>query len=167
MIFEIQNLKFKIFSPQLRIKNLKFKSNRGFTLIELLIVIFVISILISILLPNIKGMQQEGNIVAAKGDLKSLSAAINSYYTHNEQTYPGELNFLTQVTPKLISNLPTDRFAKGNYNYTAISDYYVVWTNGPNKKQDYQIKTNTQTGEIYIDKNTIKDDILETNLPIQ
>ena len=61
---------------------------RGFTIIELLIVIAVISILIGIALPRFRGMQEEGKIAQAKGELRTLQTAVESYYIHNSNTYP-------------------------------------------------------------------------------
>lgn len=61
---------------------------KGFTLIELLIVIAVISILIGIALPRFKGMQEEGKIAQAKAELRTLQTAVESYYIHNNNTYP-------------------------------------------------------------------------------
>src|SRR3989339_339671 len=60
---------------------------KGFTLIELLIVIAVISILIGIALPRFKGMQDEGNIAKATGELRTLKTAVESYYIHNNSTF--------------------------------------------------------------------------------
>ncbi|UCD15446.1 MAG: prepilin-type N-terminal cleavage/methylation domain-containing protein, partial [Candidatus Omnitrophota bacterium] len=59
--------------------NKKRKVLMGFTLIELLIVIAVISILLSIALPRFRGMQEEGNIAKAKGELRTLQTAVESY----------------------------------------------------------------------------------------
>jgi ornithine carbamoyltransferase len=71
---------------------------KGFTLIEMLIVIAVISILIGIALPRFKGMQDEGNIAKAKGELRTLQTAVESYRIHNTAypaTYPGDIEGAT------------------------------------------------------------------------
>jgi general secretion pathway protein G len=107
---------------------------RGFTLIELLIVIAVISILVSIALPRFRGMQDEGNIAKAKGELRTLQTAIESYYIHNNNTYPGNLSTLTSQTPRIVGALPTDPFTSGsNYGYSVsgAGTYYVVYSIGP------------------------------------
>ena len=109
-------------------------NKRGFTLIELLIVIMVISILVGISLPRFKGMQDEGNIAKAKGELRTLQTAVESYYIHNSNTYPTALSSLTTATPNIIgSALPTDPFTSGsNYGYaqSASVRYYVIYSVG-------------------------------------
>lgn len=106
----------------------------GFTLIELLIVIAVIAILIGIALPRFKGMQDEGNIAKAKGELRTLQTAVESYYIHNNNAYPAALATLTSATPNIIgTSLPTDPFtAASDYGYalSANSRYYVIYSIG-------------------------------------
>lgn len=140
-------------------------SQKGFTLLELLIVIMIIGILASIILPEFKGMQQEGEIVAAKGDLNTLKIAVESYYTHNERVYPSSLTELLSATPRIISSIPQDRFNKCcAYNYEVVEDeYYIIWSNGPNKKKDFQIVLPGPE----IPKSSLKDDILATNIPVK
>ena len=107
---------------------------KGFTLIELLIVIAVISILIGIALPRFRGMQEEGNIAKAKGELRTLQTAIESYYIHNNNTYPSGLSDLTSATPLIVGSLPDDPFNSGNdYGFDASDngDYFVVYSTGP------------------------------------
>ncbi len=109
---------------------------KGFTIIELLIVIAVIAILIGITLPRFRGMQEEGNITKAKGELRTLQTAVESYYIHNNNTYPTSLSSLTTASPNIIgSSLPTDPF-NGTSNYGAATDgatpvkFYVIYSVG-------------------------------------
>jgi general secretion pathway protein G len=113
---------------------------KGFTIIELLIVIAVISILIGLTLPRFRGMQEEGNIAKAKGELRTLQTAVESYYIHNSNTYPSALSSLTSATPNIVgSSLPTDPFNNSGYgalNYGYATDgaspvkYYVIYSIG-------------------------------------
>jgi general secretion pathway protein G len=108
----------------------------GFTLIELLIVIAVISILIGIALPRFKGMQEEGNIAKAKGELRTLQTAVESYYIHNNNTYPSSLSALTSQTPNIVSSIPDDPFAASGTSYSYVrggtnNRYYVIYSVGP------------------------------------
>jgi general secretion pathway protein G len=109
---------------------------KGFTLIELLIVIAVISILVSIALPRFRGMQDEGNIAKAKGELRTLQTAVESYYIHNDNVYPPNLGALTTQIPLIVANLPTDPFTTAsNYGYSVSGngEYYVIYSVGPAK----------------------------------
>lgn len=106
---------------------------KGFTLIELIIVIAVISILIGIALPRFRGMQEAGYIAQAKGELRTLQTAVESYYIHNSEVLPATLIALTTTTPNIVGTvLPTDPFAASgtNYVYTTAGSYYVIYSVG-------------------------------------
>lgn len=138
----------------------KNEKNGGFTLLELLIVIGVIAILASIIIPAFKGMQEEGDRTAAQGDLKAIKLALESYYVHHDRAYPTYITELVTASPRIVSELPDDRFNRGHaYNYINLTDYYCVWTDGPDEKQ--QIIIDTEKQKILVPKNS--DDIYETN----
>ena len=105
---------------------------KGFTILELMIVIAVIAILVGIALPRFKGMQDEGNIARAKGELRMRQTAVESYAIHNNNTLPAALTNLTTAIP-LISGatLPTDPFGGANYGYTVNGSYFVIYSIGP------------------------------------
>jgi len=106
---------------------------KGFTLIELIIVIAVISILIGIALPRFRGMQDAGYIAQAKGELRTLQTAVESYYIHNNETLPATYADLEGDTPNIIgTTAPTDPFNSGSDYGAAINgDYYVIYSVGP------------------------------------
>jgi prepilin-type N-terminal cleavage/methylation domain-containing protein len=60
---------------------------RGFTLIELLVVITVIAILIALLFPAFKGVQDQAKRTQAKNDVTQIVTAVNAFYTEYG-TYP-------------------------------------------------------------------------------
>lgn len=107
---------------------------KGFTLIELLIVIAVISILIGIALPRFRGMQEEGKIAQAKGELRTLQTAMESYCIHNG-SYPAALSTLTTAVPKIVGEIPDDPFKSGS-TYVLGTDggspvkYYIIYSVG-------------------------------------
>ena len=115
--------------------------SKGFTLIELLIVIAVISILIGIALPRFKGMQDEGNIAKAKGELRTLQTAVESYYIHNALAYPATGSSaletaLAAATPSIITTVPTDPFSSTGADYGYVlggtnDKFYVIYSAGP------------------------------------
>ncbi len=112
---------------------------KGFTILELLVVIMVISILIGIALPRFKGMQDEGNIAKAKGELRTLQVALESYYIHNANAYPTGLATLTAATPAILTTIPNDPFNSAAvataYGYVRAgtgSKFYVIFSGGIN-----------------------------------
>ena len=112
---------------------------KGFTIIELLIVIAVISILVGIALPRFKGMQDEGKIAQAKGELRTLQTAVESYYIHNNNAYPATgstalQTALASATPSIINYVPTDPFSSADYVYVmggTNSKFYIIYSVGP------------------------------------
>lgn len=109
---------------------------KGFTLVELLIVIMVIAILIGIALPRFGGMRDEGNTVKAAAELRTLQAAIESYYIHQGHAYPeagGWQTTLTGVAPQIIGAVLNDPFTSpaAPYSYQKAGSYYIIWSKGP------------------------------------
>ena len=108
---------------------------RGFTLIELLIVIMVIAILIGIALPRFRGMQEEGDLAKAKGELRTIQVAVESYYIHNVRTYPADaaLTNVEGASPNIISAVPNDPFNSASdygWDLSANGRYYVIYSVG-------------------------------------
>ncbi len=111
------------------------KMKKGFTLIELLTVIAIISILVGIALPRFKGMQDEGNIAKAKGELRTLQTAVESFYIHNNQAYPIDLAALNTATPSIVTATPNDPFAAAGTAYRYVrggtgNRFYVIYSIG-------------------------------------
>ena len=110
-------------------------SKKGFTILELLIVISVIAILTGIALPRFKGMQDEGNIAKAKGELRTLQTAVESYATHNNNTLPAALSNLTTASPSVVgTTLPKDPFVSGgatDYVFVKGAPFYAIYSVGP------------------------------------
>lgn len=110
---------------------------KGFTLVELLIVIMVIAILIGIALPRFGGMRDEGNTVKAAAELRTLQAAVESYYIHNAHKYPTAgatwQTELTAAAPQIIGAALDDPFAASGtqYGYAKNGSYYVIYSKGP------------------------------------
>ena len=110
-------------------------AKKGFTIIELLIVISVIAILIAMAIPRFRGVQEEGNVAKAKGELRSLQIAVEGYLMHTK-SLPESLDVLIDAAtkPNLVgASLPKDPFtdAQGNYGYKKSGQYYCIWSVGP------------------------------------
>ncbi len=112
---------------------------KGFTIIELLIVIAVIAILVGIALPRFKGMRDEGNIAKAKGELRTLQTAVESYRIH-DGAYPaaaGWQDTLIAAKPQIISAAMVDPFGAASAQYVLVlssgttGHFYAIYSVGP------------------------------------
>ena len=127
------------------------KGKRGFTLIELIIVIAVISILLGIALPRLRGMIEEGNTAKAAAECRALQAAVESYYIHHSKVYPATgatwESALTGATPKLIGVALIDPFSSSSAQYqfgkSPSGFYYIIWSVGPDNTADVTGVDNT------------------------
>jgi type II secretion system protein G len=117
------------------------RGSMGFTLIEMMIVIVVIAILIGVLLPSFRGTQDEAAEQRARSEIRTVATALESYYIHNSNAYPADLDDLTSASPRIISTVPDDPFnptAGSDYTYL-LSDngvYYCVVSFGIDREQD-------------------------------
>jgi len=114
----------------------------GFTLIELLIVIAIILILIAIALPNFLEAQMRARVTKAKGEMRSLHLAMDSYFL-DWKIYPAEherdeggknnrrqrgLEWLTSPI-SYIKHLPEDPFAAFGED-SKVTTYVTYETGG-------------------------------------
>ena len=149
--------------------------NRGFTIIEMLIVIAIIAVLVGIALPRLRSMQMEGDYAKASGELRTLQAAVESYYIHNSRAYPAQATTVsstwqavitpTTVVPNIIAAALNDPFstAGAQYRYATSgtgtsSEYYVIFSLGPNHTAGI---TGVDTAGALL--GTVGDDILVSN----
>ncbi len=102
---------------------------QGFTLIELMIVIAIISILASIIIPNITRAREQAQIGACKENLKAISTGILMYLNDHPETT--DVNLPSDIEPDYISKIPVcpaDGFEyRGGYcsNSCGVSIIYV------------------------------------------
>jgi len=123
------------------------RSSRAFTIIEMLIVIAIIAVLVGISLPRLRSMQMEGDYAKAAGELRTLQAAVESYYIHNSRAYPAQgtsvstawqSTALTGATPQIVAAALTDAFSPGTQYRWATSagsnsEYYIIFSVGPDR----------------------------------
>ena len=123
---------------------MKDRRGKGFTLIELIIVIAVITLLIGLALPRLRGMIDRGNKAKAGAELKALQAAVESYYVENK-AYPPDgsatwQSALIAARPQLIGSALLDPFSASGVQYqydkSANGLYYIIWSIGPDAAAD-------------------------------
>ena len=111
----------------------KRKHNAGFTLVELMVVISIIAILATIVGYNVIGAVDDGNVAAAKAQIKNFETALIAYKLKYKR-FPerledlvnnqGGINFLNSKT------LPKDPWEK-EYMYTLQgSSQYTILSYG-------------------------------------
>lgn len=117
------------------------RNQKGFTLVELVIVMAVIALILSVVIPNLRGMQQEGQITKAESELQTLKTAVVSYWRNNNNTYPADIHStLTGASPAVITSVLADPFNtdadNATYGYLTGTDdnfgpYFAIYTKGP------------------------------------
>jgi general secretion pathway protein G len=139
---------------------------KGFSLIELLIVMSVVAILVAIIIPSFRGIQQEGWITKAEKEVHTLQLAIESYYRH-KNAYPTALSDLLTAQPQIINTMPKDPWKTDGDNYgyekgtmAGFGEYYVVYSKSINGNKDWQVNTGTPSLA------SSGDDVVLSNLPV-
>lgn len=123
---------------------------KAFTIIELLIVMAVITIIVGILLPRIRGMQDQANITKSQAELRTLQTAIESYAITHQGSLPGTDTWtsdLATANPRIVASVPNDPFRSpaGPYTYAVSGRYYVIYSVGPNNDAAYVINNDVLT----------------------
>ena len=118
------------------------RSTRAFTLIELLVVIAIIAILVGLLLPAFKAVQNQARSTQAKNDLTQIVNAVNAFYTDYGK-YPlvtADATYGSTTIPNnaLMYTLRADATtANGNPNANnAVNTRQIVYINPPYVKND-------------------------------
>ena len=114
---------------------------KGFTLVELVIVMAVIAVILSVVIPNLRGMQNESQLTKAQGELNTLKTALTSYWRNNSNAYPANITTaLTGASPQILAQVLSDPWltdtTNSTYGYESGSDtifglYFAVYTKGP------------------------------------
>lgn len=95
-------------------KNMKLTTESGFTLIELLVVIVVLGLLAGMIAPKIMGRADDAKIVRAKGDIQSLSTALDMYKL-DSGIYPDTEQGLSALVEAPTSGTLPKKWKTGGY----------------------------------------------------
>ncbi len=129
---------------------MKPSDTKGFTLLEVLLVIAIILIIAGLALPRFFDVQEHAKEAVARGDLRVLQTAIDSYLL-NTNTLPDPFEIgpkLEGAKPAIITDYESfkDPFAPPNvdqhYHYAnatspdGLKKYYVFWSIGRNQTDE-------------------------------
>lgn len=90
------------------------------TLIEIIMVIVIIGIIAAIAIPNVTNSYRLGNENAARGNLGIISAAMETYSTANNGSYPTLESQLTTASPPYLYR---------TFSGSSIQGYGYVYSN--------------------------------------
>ena len=111
------------------------KFRRAFTLIELLVVISIIAILMALLFPAFKGVQDQAKRTQAKNDLMQIVTAVNAFYTEYGQ-YPITYNASDLTFDGLAGNTNDKLFNELRASFPVNNPKNIVFLNPPAVKDN-------------------------------
>lgn len=100
-------------------------------MIELITVIFIIAVLASIMIPNMRKAFLRAQLTGCQSNLRNIATAVNQYEVE-KKAFPTSL---TEITPNYIKIIPTcpsaavDTYTDG-YQVSADSDKYSIHCKG-------------------------------------
>ncbi len=130
------------------------KPQSAFTLIELLVVITIIAILIALLFPAFKGVQDQAKRTQAKNDVTQIVTAVNAFYTEYGK-YPTAATVETTLGPGGSPTTNQTLFdpLRGVEAIPTLNPRQIVFISPPDVKDSASprsgIGTTTGTGQFF------------------
>ena len=126
--------------------DLKIKLSRGFTLVELLVVMAIIAILSGVGLNSLTSAQQKARDAKRKGDLKSISKALEAFL-NDYGRYPTDIN--GQIAGCGTSDKPTTCSWGEAFKFNDKDNYYMTQLpKDPRSLQNYYYESSD--GSYYV-----------------
>jgi len=79
------------------------KNKKGFTIMEIMVVVFIITALAAIAVPNLLNARKNANETNAKSLLKTIATACENYANDHNGDYPAVMTDLTSPTPPYLN----------------------------------------------------------------
>ncbi len=112
---------------------MKIKKQKGFTLVELITVIFIFSVIITIMIPNMRRAFYRARLTGCQSNLRNIATAVQSYMVDTKR-YPSSL---ADLKPNYINAIPTcpaagkDTYTDG-YEVNTSPDQFTIHCSGEN-----------------------------------
>src|SRR5215475_1991380 len=139
-------------SPAFHRKTLQQTGSGAFTLIELLVVIAIIAVLIGLLFPAFRSVQDQARRTQAKNDLTQIVNAVNAYYTEYGK-YPlatqGSETTFTSDNSDLMFTLRAIAFGANAAN--VLNPRKIIFLSPPDVKDPSYPRAGVTSAGIYYD----------------
>lgn len=99
------------------------KGQQGFTLIEILVAVSIIALLTVMGVTNFMVANKKARDGKRQGDLEQIRAALEIYRT-DEQAYPTTANFVSEIEPTYMGDIPDDPITGRDYYYSSNGSTY-------------------------------------------
>ena len=121
------------------------KKEEGFTLVELLIVLFIIGVLMSIVVPNIRAAGEKAQDRACFANQKLIHVQMENYYLEHGN-YPSNTDpsdFLTVLyNDNYLDSVPACPVEGQTYTYNEVSGKLIIICSYHNPPNEITVTTN-------------------------